>query len=58
MLHACGVKADRLSSVLWKDIPQVHFTDRVILVAYRCIEEDNFNCKLQAIRNCEFVIYK
>ena len=46
---ACGVKADRLPSVRWKDIPHVHFTDHVILVAYRCIEEDNFNCKLQAL---------
>ena len=25
----------------WEDIPHVHFTDRVILAAYRCIEEDN-----------------
>jgi len=22
----------------WKDIPHVHFTDRVIFAAYRCIE--------------------
>ena len=41
-----GVKADRLSSVRWKDILDVHCTDRVTVAAYRCIE-DNFtvNCK-------------
>ena len=30
---AHGVKADRLSSVRWKDIIHVHFTDPVILAA-------------------------
>ena len=44
---AHGVKADRLSSVCWKDIFDVHCTDRVTVAAYRCIEEDNctVNCK-------------
>ena len=44
---AHGVKADRLSSACWKDILDVHFTDRVTIAAYRCIGEDNFtvNCK-------------
>ena len=44
---AHGVKADRLSSVRWKDILDVHYTDRVTVAAYRCIEEYNFtvNCK-------------
>ena len=46
---AHGLKADRLSSVRWKDILDVHCTDRVTLAAYRCIEEDNFDCKLQAL---------
>ena len=43
---AHGIKADRLSSVRWKDILDVHCTDRVTVAAYRCIE-DNFtaNCK-------------
>ena len=27
----------------------MHCTDRVTLAAYRCIEEDNFGCKLQAL---------
>ena len=27
----------------------MHCTDRVTLAAYRCIEEDNFDCKLQAL---------
>lgn len=37
---APGVKADRLSSVRWKDnhISHVYYTDRVILAALRCIE--------------------
>ena len=43
------MKADRLSLVRWKDIPHVHFTDRVKLAAYHCIEEDNFDCKLQVL---------
>ena len=43
---AQGVKADRLSSVRWKDILDVHYTDRVM--HDRCIEEDNFDCKLHA----------
>ena len=30
-------------------IPHVHFTDGVILAAYGCIEEDNFDCKLPAL---------
>ena len=36
-----------LSSVHWKDILDVHSTDRVTVAAYRCIEEDNgtVNCK-------------
>ena len=44
---AHGVKAYRQSSVRWKDILDVHCTDRVTVAAYRCIEEDNFtvNCK-------------
>ena len=44
---AYGLKADRLSSVQWKDILDVHCTDRVTVAVYRCIEEDNFtvNCK-------------
>ena len=44
---AHGVKADRLSSVRWKDILDVHNTDRVTVAAYGCIEEDNstVNCK-------------
>ena len=46
---AHGLKADRLSSVHWKDTLDVHGTDRVSLAAYRCIEEDNFDCKLQAL---------
>ena len=50
-----GVKADRLSSQLssvrWKDIPRVHFTDRVILAAYRFTEEDNFDCKCRSRRD-------
>ena len=42
-----GVKADRLFSVRWKDILDVHCTDYVTTSAYRYIEEDNFiNCKL------------
>ena len=32
----------------WKDILDVRCTDRGTLAAYRCIEEDNFDCKLQA----------
>ena len=43
-----GVTADRLSSVRWKDIPCVHFTDRVTLAAYRRIQEDNFDCKCRS----------
>ena len=37
---AHGVKADRLSSVRWKDnhISHVYCKDRVILAAFRCIE--------------------
>ena len=48
---AHSVKADGLSLVRWKDIPDVYFTDGVslILAAYRCIEEDNFDCKLPAL---------
>ena len=46
-----GVKADWLSSVRWKDISHVHFTDRVTLAAYRCIEEDNFDCKCRSRRD-------
>ena len=44
---AHGVKADWLSSVHWKDILDVHCTDHVTLAVYRCIEEDNFDCKFQ-----------
>ena len=33
---AHGVKADRLSSVHWKDILDVHCTDHVTLAVYRC----------------------
>ena len=43
---AHGVKADR---VRWKDVLDMHCTDRVTLAAYRCIEEDNFVFKLQAL---------
>ena len=41
-------EADRLSSVCWKEIflTCILFTDRVILAAYHCSEEHNFNCKL------------
>ena len=39
---AQGVKADRLSSVRWKDILDMHCTDRVTPAAYRYIEEDDF----------------
>ena len=46
---AHGLKTDRLSLVRWKDILDVHCIDRVTLAAYRCIEEDNFDCKLQAL---------
>ena len=46
---ANGVMADRLNSVLWKEILDVHCTDRVTLAAYRCIEEDNFDCKLKTL---------
>ena len=46
------VKTDRLSSVRWKDTPLVDFTDGVILASYRCIEEDNFDCKLASLRFC------
>ena len=44
---AHGVKADSLSSVRWKDILDMHCTDRATVAAYRCIEADNFivNCK-------------
>ena len=49
IIVAHGLKADRLSSVHWKDSLGVHCTDRVSLAAYRCIEEDNFDCKLQAL---------
>ena len=38
---AHGVKVDRLSRVLGKI-----FLKCIILAAYRCIEEDNFDCKL------------
>ena len=38
---ANGVKADRLSRVFKKI-----FLKCMILAAYRCIEEDNFDCKL------------
>ena len=38
-----------VSSVRWKDVPHVHFTDGVILAAYCCIEEDNFDCKRPAL---------
>ena len=27
----------------------MNFTDRIILTAYRCIKEDNFDCKLQTL---------
>ena len=41
-IFAYGVKGERLSSVGWKDIPHVYFTDYGnILAAYRWIEEDN-----------------
>ena len=46
---AHGLKADRLSSVRWKGIPDAHCTDRVTLATYRCIEEDNFDFGLQAL---------
>ena len=44
---AHGVKADWLSSVHWKDtcILDVYRTDHVTLAVYRCIKEDNFDCK-------------
>ena len=47
IIGVIGVKADKLSSVRWKYIRDVHCTDRVTVAAYRCIEEDNFivNCK-------------
>ena len=63
MSHIIGVlncsfsseKADRLSSVHWEDTPRVDFTDGVILASCRCIEEDNFDCKLASLRfHCEF----
>ena len=41
---AHGVKADRLSRVFGKI-----FLKCIILAAYRCIEEDNFDCKLYAL---------
>ena len=45
---AHGLKADR---VHWKDILDVHCTDRVTLATYRCNEEDNFDCKLQPLND-------
>ena len=40
---AHDVKADRMSSVRYKDILDVHCRDRPTLAAYCCIEENNFD---------------
>ena len=48
---AHDVKADRLSWVRWKNILDVHCRGRPTLAAYRCIEENNFDFKLQALPN-------
>lgn len=40
------LKADRLSSIRWKDILHVHYKDRVTVAVYRGIEEDNFDCNV------------
>ena len=55
---AHGVKADRLSSVHWKDILDVYCTDCATVAAYRRIEEDNFtvNCKRCLISSLLFEV--
>ena len=45
---------DRLFLVRWKDILDVHCTDRVTIATYRCIKEDDFDCKLQALPDLPF----
>ena len=47
-IDSCScVKADRLYWVRWKDILHMFFTDhvRLIIAAYHCIEEYNFDFK-------------
>ena len=44
--YAYVLKADRLSSVRWKDILHVHYKVRVTVAAYRGLEEDDFDCSV------------
>ena len=48
--YANVLKADRLSSVRWKDVLHVHYKDRVTVAAYRGIEEDSFDCNVNLKR--------